>query len=275
MASPQLENGFTRIANELLEALYHAKLTGGELRVILCVIRASYGWSQPVAPISIREIARRLIKHPGYIQKVVTNLMARGFIARNGVGLYLVKDYDLWANIPAHPGVSTAHPQVSTPLTQESAPPLTPVCAEMASNLAQVKSLRAPKSISKTITKTNTGDFDRFWKVWPRKVAKEAARKVWQKIDLSDGLLDRILAAVELNKRSNPQWAKDNGQFIPHPATWLNGKQWNDEIKQDTSGVPETGWDCKKCGGYHTGPTYAHGACLKDHRPGDRIYPQL
>ena len=26
-------------------------------------------------------------------------------------------------------------------------------------------------------------------------------------------------------------WLKDNGQFIPHAATWLNGKRWNDEVK--------------------------------------------
>ena len=26
------------------------------------------------------------------------------------------------------------------------------------------------------------------------------------------------------------QWKKDDGQFIPHPTTFLNGERWNDEI---------------------------------------------
>ncbi|RNF93802.1 hypothetical protein EFK07_03350 [Pseudomonas putida] len=25
-------------------------------------------------------------------------------------------------------------------------------------------------------------------------------------------------------------WTKDSGQFIPHAATWLNGKRWEDEL---------------------------------------------
>ena len=25
-------------------------------------------------------------------------------------------------------------------------------------------------------------------------------------------------------------WTKDGGQFIPHAATWLNGKRWEDEL---------------------------------------------
>jgi len=27
------------------------------------------------------------------------------------------------------------------------------------------------------------------------------------------------------------QWTKDNGQYIPHAATWLNGRRWEDELK--------------------------------------------
>ena len=35
--------------------------------------------------------------------------------------------------------------------------------------------------------------------------------------------------AIEQQKES-AQWSKDNGQFIPHPTTWLNGKRWEDEV---------------------------------------------
>lgn len=72
-------------------------------------------------------------------------------------------------------------------------------------------------------------DFETFWKVYPRKVAKGAARKVFAKINPDEALFDKIIKAVELQSLQD-QWRKDKGQFIPHPATWLNQERWDDEI---------------------------------------------
>ena len=48
--------------------------------------------------------------------------------------------------------------------------------------------------------------------------------------------METLLSALEQHKKS-PQWTKDGGQFIPYPATWLNGKRWKDQVctsgKQD------------------------------------------
>lgn len=70
--------------------------------------------------------------------------------------------------------------------------------------------------------------FDRFWAAYPRKVAKENARKAFLKINPNEEMMDVILRELERQKNSL-QWTKDNGQFIPHPATWLNGKRYEDE----------------------------------------------
>jgi len=69
--------------------------------------------------------------------------------------------------------------------------------------------------------------FDTFWKYYPKKVGKGAAEKAWQKVDHS--LLTRILTALRMQGKSL-DWQKDGGQFIPHPATWLNQRRWEDEI---------------------------------------------
>jgi hypothetical protein len=37
-----------------------------------------------------------------------------------------------------------------------------------------------------------------------------------------------ILADVEAKKRTQ-DWKKDGGKYIPYPATYLNGKRWEDE----------------------------------------------
>lgn len=75
--------------------------------------------------------------------------------------------------------------------------------------------------------------FALFWQEYPRKAAKAAALKAWQKLNPSPELVERILAHVRDHKRS-PDWIKDGGQFVPYPATFLNGRRWEDDIPPDT-----------------------------------------
>ena len=86
-----------------------------------------------------------------------------------------------------------------------------------------------------TSSSATADEFERFWKAYPRKVGKQAALKKWHHAKIN-GKVDRIIAAVEIQKRT-PQWAKDGGQFIPHPATWLSQGRWEDEpFAKETSG---------------------------------------
>lgn len=71
--------------------------------------------------------------------------------------------------------------------------------------------------------------FDAFWAAYPRKVAKEAARKAWTKLAPDAALQAVILGALEVHKRWL-DWTRDEGRFIPHPSTWLNGKRWTDDV---------------------------------------------
>jgi uncharacterized protein YdaU (DUF1376 family) len=70
--------------------------------------------------------------------------------------------------------------------------------------------------------------FDRFWAVYPNKVKKPQAVKAWAKVDPDDALTDVVVAAVERHAQTS-KWVKDNGEFIPYPATWLNARQWEDK----------------------------------------------
>ena len=72
--------------------------------------------------------------------------------------------------------------------------------------------------------------FETFWKAYPRKVGKDAARRAFAKVKVP---VETLVAAVEAQK-SSTQWTKDNGQFIPNPATWLNQGRWEDEVADTT-----------------------------------------
>jgi hypothetical protein len=69
--------------------------------------------------------------------------------------------------------------------------------------------------------------FEKFWDIYPKKVAKQSAMKAFIKISNLEATLEKILEGVERWKASN-QW-KDP-QFIPYPTSFLNGRRWEDEI---------------------------------------------
>lgn len=80
-----------------------------------------------------------------------------------------------------------------------------------------------------TINDPSVETFDKFWQAYPNRKAKANALKAWNKIKPDSSLLAKILESLEVAKSSDG-WKKDGGKFIPHPATWLNGKRWEDEV---------------------------------------------
>lgn len=86
----------------------------------------------------------------------------------------------------------------------------------------------------------NTQGFEDFWFIYPKKKAKESAKKAWNKLKPSDALVSNIIADVQA-KMASKDWKSNGGQYIPYPATYLNGKRWEDEAprvceKHDPSG---------------------------------------
>lgn len=67
--------------------------------------------------------------------------------------------------------------------------------------------------------------FDEFWKVFPRRVAKFAARTAWDKA-LKHDTADAIIAGA---KRYAKERIGQDIRFTAHPATWLNQGRWLDE----------------------------------------------
>lgn len=74
-------------------------------------------------------------------------------------------------------------------------------------------------------TKAETESFESFYVKYPRKVSKKAAADVWRR--LSE--MDRLAAAAGL-ERAVKTWSATGTEtrFIPHPATWLNQRRWED-----------------------------------------------
>lgn len=100
--------------------------------------------------------------------------------------------------------------------TRDNIPPLTPQ-GEKAEKIE--KSLKDEDAES---------GFAAFWELYPRHTCKQDARKAWKKLNPDAELQARIRDAILAECRTR-QWTKDNGEYIPYPSTWLNGKRWENE----------------------------------------------
>lgn len=79
-------------------------------------------------------------------------------------------------------------------------------------------------------------EFDAWWRAYPRRVGKGAARKAYlaarRKIEAADLMAATIKAATAMLKIEE--------RFRPHPATWLNGERWADEPATPASAAKRT-----------------------------------
>ena len=79
--------------------------------------------------------------------------------------------------------------------------------------------------------------FEEFWRMYPRKVGKLAARKAFDKalkIAPVEKIMDGLLKFIEAEP-----W-QGNLQFCPHPRTWLHQGRWEDEHLEPEP--PELEW---------------------------------
>ncbi|QNT75214.1 replication protein [Dehalogenimonas etheniformans] len=100
MASPQLENGFLRIACELIEAISRTRFSPRESQVFWSVVRRTYGWNKKADRISYSQLEESTGLNRRHIADALSRLIRRNIISRCGSGYKLSygiqKDYQLW-----------------------------------------------------------------------------------------------------------------------------------------------------------------------------------
>lgn len=99
--------------------------------------------------------------------------------------------------------------------------------------LQTIKALPSPKRAAPRPA-PQQDEFTAFWRAYPRKEKKPDAMKAWLQ---ESPPLDAVIADVE-RRRSTPDWLKDGGKFIPHPATYLRQRRWEDEVPREDVRLP-------------------------------------
>lgn len=101
---------------------------------------------------------------------------------------------------------------------------------EIESKQVLAKLSHADADAIKTSCASDDARFSEFWSHYPKKRSKGTALKAWKRLNITVELFSEILQGLTRAKNS-PDWRKDNGKFIPYPASWLNARGWEDEIE--------------------------------------------
>lgn len=98
MASPQLERGYTKIANEILENVAKLPLTAREYKILLVLFRFSYGYKKKYAKLSLRFLEEATKIESSNICKVLNKMQKKKIITRYQKDSVVVfnKDYEQW-----------------------------------------------------------------------------------------------------------------------------------------------------------------------------------
>jgi phage replication O-like protein O len=100
MTTPQLEDGYTRIANELLEAMSGFGFTQHQFAVLLAIVRKTYGYNKKSDDISASQLADICNLPRNHVTVAVNKLVSLNVVTKSkgqyGSILGINKNYRLW-----------------------------------------------------------------------------------------------------------------------------------------------------------------------------------
>ncbi|MDA3807108.1 MAG: replication protein [Thiomicrorhabdus sp.] len=197
---------------------YMAAMSASAFKCYMLIIRKTKGWNKSKDGLAYSQFHEGTgINGRATIRKALDELIACG----------LVKQQSSKGN----------YSTFSVSFTRSEIEHVNPLGSSEIEHLPVQKLNTQTNTIQNTTKQTNTNTkgcsedslspFEKWWKLFPKKIAKSEAEKVWKrkKLDLQS---DEIIA--DIDNRNTKQYSKTDKQFIPNPATFLNQERWNDEI---------------------------------------------
>ncbi|MDG1164097.1 MAG: hypothetical protein P8N61_01860, partial [Porticoccaceae bacterium] len=86
--------------------------------------------------------------------------------------------------------------------------------------------------LTNQINKPHMGEgdlFNCFFQQYPKQVGRKQALTEWNKLNLTEKDLNKIIINIT-DRLTKGVWSLETKQYIPHPANYLSGEQWSDEL---------------------------------------------
>lgn len=215
MASPQTENGFTKIAHEILDELCKLNLNGADFRIIMKIWRMTYGFNRKDHDFSISFLQEGTGLSERATQRAISKLIDQRILVVTQAAtkttprkLSFNKDYDKW-------------------IYEKDGDPEVEQGDLFGDNIVLKKS-------------SATDLFDKFYSAYPRKAAKSAALKAWNTLKKEPAFDAERIIINTMNFAETCKLLKTEAKYIPHPSTYLNQKRYEDYEKVDPEGLAET-----------------------------------
>ena len=104
MANPQKENGYTAIANEIMDALIKYRIPGEQRQCLDYIIRKTYGFNKKEDMISNSQFVRATGLNKSHICRAINGLIDKNIVAKKGnkhIPSYRFnKNYNQWKVLP-------------------------------------------------------------------------------------------------------------------------------------------------------------------------------
>ena len=268
MSTPQLEDGFVRIANELLEAILGGGFSQRELLVLLTIMRKTYGFQKSEDDMSASQIGDICRLARPHVTTTLNVLAQRNVITKRpgrfGAIVGIQKDRRKWVSseqtkpapastesvqgctesvhVPNQYAGSTESVQVDSTDSVHTKDNLqkenhqkTSSCAPAADRDLDGKTPAGQPGRATTGTAAQIAErFERFYAAYPKKRSRGVAEKAFAKLKPSEELLAEMLDALA-KRAASGTWIDE--QFVPYPASWLNAKGWTDVVQTEYSPI--------------------------------------
>lgn len=233
MANPQIEEGYTPIANEIIEALMRVNLSAYESRVLWFLFRKTYGWDKKTDWITLSQFSKCIGLDRRLIHRAIKELSSKKMIViERDDGLRLrygfQKNYEKWVLSSKKMTVIDSDDGLSS--------------KEMI-GLSSIQIHTKDTSTKETITKKRikppsksgaaySEEFLTFWNAYPKRSgSKKAAFDIWRKLNGERPDIETILHAItiqtEWRARASP------GEFRPEwkdPERWIKNRMWEADV---------------------------------------------
>jgi len=273
MTTPQIENGFTMIANELLEAILGGKFSHREQSVIFAIIRKTYGYAKREDDMSAAQIGAMCGVARQHVTSTLNGLASRNVISKRpgrfGMIVGIQKDYRKWVGMEHLKAMTAGFDSADAASPESGLVPKQDMSQTVTGGSPDSGQVDSPDSghTKETLSKENHQKKTSCAPQADREAGGEtpAGQKGRAKTGLSADMHDRferfykayplkksrgaaekafarlwpdetLLAALleGLEKRkASGTWV--DPKYIPYPATWLNAQGWLDDIDVEYS----------------------------------------
>jgi len=153
----KLENGYTRISNELLEATARYPLTSRQFRVLHIIARLTYGYKRRTGHLSTLQIAEACHMDPRHARKVIADLIKLKVLFRDGgqkgeIGINNhIDEWSFATDLVANPSEGFATDLVANTATDLVANPATYLVANLPSPPYSIKEIFKDKDKERAV----------------------------------------------------------------------------------------------------------------------------